>query len=414
MPIQYVFLHNHHVNNAPMKLHKTLVLAVTETLRNIFSEGMYADKAVEQALKKDSRFGSRDRRFIAENVYEMVRWWRLIRETAGKITDENYSQLFGTWMIMKDVPLPDWEEFSSLDASQIREQYKKAIAIRKFRESVPDWLDETGVKELGEATWEKEIHELNKEARVVLRVNTLKTKLSDLQANLLRSGIETEQDSLYPDALILMKRQNLQSKNEYQEGLFEVQDASSQLIAHFMEVLPGMNVIDACAGAGGKSLHIAAMMKNQGNIISMDIEERKLRELEKRANRGGAKIIKTQVINSGAIARLKNSADRLLLDVPCSGLGVIRRNPDAKWKLTPEFISEVKKTQQQIITEYSQMLKQGGILIYATCSILPSENENQVQLFLEKNKEFEFMEDRKVMPHEGFDGFYMAKLKKLS
>lgn len=397
-----------------MKLHKTLVNAVAETLRNIFSEGVYADRAVEQALKQNSRFGSRDRRFIAENVYGMVRSWRMINELAGPGKDgDHYVYLLGIWLAARGEELPGWAEFNSIDITAVKKRQEELMSVRKIRESVPDWLDELACNELGENCWEKELHELNKEAQVVLRVNTLKTDREKLRTLLNKSGIETAVNDLYPDALILVKRQHLQSLKEYQEGLFEIQDASSQLIAPFLELLPGMQVIDACAGAGGKSLHIAAMMKNKGSIISMDVEERKLKELEKRAARAGAKIIKTRTVNPQVIAQLKNTADRLLLDVPCSGLGVLRRNPDAKWKLNPEFIAQVKRTQQEIISNYSQMLRPGGILIYATCSILPGENDRQVKLFLENNEGFELTGDRKIMPSEGFDGFYMAKLRKL-
>ncbi|MBL7884868.1 MAG: class I SAM-dependent methyltransferase, partial [Bacteroidia bacterium] len=215
------------------------------------------------------------------------------------------------------------------------------------------------------------------------------------------------------DALKLVKRQNLQSLKEYQNGFFEIQDASSQLIAPFLDLNSGMTVIDACAGAGGKSLHIAALMKNAGNIISMDVEERKLIELERRAKRGGVKIIKTRLINEQTIHQLKNVADRLLLDVPCSGLGILKRNPDAKWKLNLDFITEIIKTQQHILSTYSSMLKLDGILVYATCSILPSENQHQVELFLKNHSDFTFMEDCKILAKDGFDGFYMAKLKKV-
>lgn len=195
---------------------------------------------------------------------------------------------------------------------------------------------------MGESVWTTEIAALNKEAKVVLRVNTLKTNRVQLHKLLEEQLIETSIVGDYYDALILNKRQSLQQIPEYKLGLFEIQDASSQLIAPFMDLKEGMTVIDACAGAGGKSLHIAAMLHNKGKIISMDVEERKLIELKKRADRGGVSIIKTQVINDATLHKLKNTADRLLLDVPCSGLGVIRRNPDAKWKLSLEFIDEVK------------------------------------------------------------------------
>ncbi len=394
-----------------MKFHKPLVQAVIATLQQIFNEGVYADKAVEQALKQSTRWGSRDRKFIAETVYEMVRWWRLITETSTNST--NYFHYFATWQIIKGNELPDWQEFSEIDKNKIIETTEQLKSIRKFRESIPDWLDELGSKELGEHVWEKELISLNKEAKVVLRVNTLQTSRNQLQRLLEEQLIETTIDTNYSDALILSKRQNLHHLKEYQQGLFEIQDASSQLIAPFLDLSSGMTVIDACAGAGGKSLHIASVMQNKGKIISMDVEERKLKELQKRADRAKTTTIQTQLITTDTINKFKNSADRLLLDVPCSGLGVLRRNPDAKWKLNLGFINEVKKTQQNILINYSQMLKQGGIMVYATCSILPSENQQQVEQFLNENKNtFEFIEDRKILPSEGYDGFYMAKLKR--
>ncbi|MFL5764371.1 MAG: RsmB/NOP family class I SAM-dependent RNA methyltransferase [Bacteroidia bacterium] len=391
-----------------MKLYRTLVNAVTDTLRKIFREGRHADKAVEEILKSNPRFGSRDRKFIAENVYGMVRWWRLLTETAG--TDENFLRLFAIWSVISGRELPDWEEFGEIDNEKILAKHSELLSVRKYRESVPDWLDEMACRELGEPVWTKELHALNQEAAVVLRVNELKTSVEQLQQMLAAKQVETKRTS--ECGLILLKRQNLQQLEEYKAGLFEIQDASSQLIAPFMELKSGMTVIDACAGAGGKSLHIAAMMKNQGRIISMDVEERKLAELERRAQRGGVSIIRTKIISDTSINQLNAKADRLLLDVPCSGLGVLKRNPDAKWKLTEQFISEIKRTQQEIISNYSEMLKPGGILVYATCSILPSENQQQVERFLDQKKNFEFIADRKIMPSEGFDGFYMAKIVK--
>ncbi len=195
-----------------------------------------------------------------------------------------------------------------------------------------------------------------------------------------------------------------------------MQDASSQLVGAALDVQPGMRVVDACAGAGGKTLHLAALMKNKGQIIAMDTEAWKLDNLKKRATRAGITIIEPRLIESSkTIKRLHNSADRLLLDVPCSGLGVLRRNPDAKWKLTHEFISTIKKTQQEILEGYSPIIKKDGVLIYSTCSILPSENTGQVNTFLKASEnQFVLQEEKKVFPSEsGFDGFYIAKIKRL-
>jgi 16S rRNA (cytosine967-C5)-methyltransferase len=220
----------------------------------------------------------------------------------------------------------------------------------------------------------------------------------------------------YKDALVLAKRQNIFQHPAFKEGLFEVQDASSQKVATALDVEPGMRVIDACAGAGGKSLHLAALMEDKGRVISMDVEAWKLQNTRLRARRNGISIIEPRPIEgTKTIKRLKESADRLLLDVPCSGLGVLKRNPDTKWKLSPESIEKVQAIQQDILQRYSTMLKPGGIMVYATCSILPSENQDQVNTFLESpaGKEFELIEDEKVLAQEsGFDGFYIAKLRK--
>ena len=178
-----------------------------------------------------------------------------------------------------------------------------------------------------------------------------------------------------------------------------------------------MRVVDACAGGGGKTLHLAALMQNKGRIIAMDTEGFKLDELKKRARRAGASNnIETRVIDSSkVIKRLENSADRVLLDAPCSGLGVIRRNPDAKWKLSLEFIEKVKIIQQTILNDYSTMLKVDGLMVYATCSILSSENEKQVEQFLRTHEgKFELQEQKSIMPSEGFDGFFMARMKRVA
>lgn len=400
-----------------MKLHRTLVQAVISTLQQIFEQGQFADKAVEQVLKQNVRWGSRDRRFIAETVYEMVRWRRYFNEILAIRKNDNladYYKLIAVKQLLDGEELPDWPEFKEIDKTKLLEKAEIVKQTRKYKESIPDWLDEIGSKELGEKIWGEELQALNSEAKVVLRVNELKTTRLQLQRLLGEQQVETWVMDDYPHALILQRRQHLHQLAEYKQGLFEIQDASSQLIAPFLDVKEGMQVIDACAGAGGKSLHLAAAMKNKGNILAMDVEERKLIELKKRSERAGISIIKTQTIQPDSIKKLSQTADRLLLDVPCSGLGVLRRNPDAKWKLNSDFLNKIKQTQQDILCNYATMLKDQGIMVYATCSILPSENQDQVAEFLKKNKNaFELIEDKKIMPSDGFDGFYMAKLKRV-
>ncbi|WP_299887615.1 RsmB/NOP family class I SAM-dependent RNA methyltransferase [uncultured Lacinutrix sp.] len=402
-----------------MRLHRNLCFATVDGLLLIFNEGQYADKVVQQLLKRDKRWGSRDRGFVAETTYDIVRWKRLYAEIAQvkePFSRDDIWRLFAVWATLKGIKLPDWKYFEGTPTRKIKGRFDELSKIRKIKESFADWMDALAAKELGEATWNKEAVALNQQADVILRVNTLKTTKEKLQAELFDLDIETEAIKGYPDALKLAQRGNVFTTEAFKKGFFEVQDASSQLVAEFLDVKGGMKVVDTCAGAGGKTLHIAALMENKGQVIAMDIYENKLKELKRRAKRNGAHNIEMRVIDSTKpIKKLYDKADRVLIDAPCSGLGVLRRNPDAKWKLQPEFIDKIKQTQQDILNSYSRMVKPGGKLVYATCSILPSENQEQVNNFLasENGKAFNFVKDKKILSHEsGFDGFYMALLEK--
>ncbi len=395
-----------------MKIYRNLSTAVVEGLHEIFVNKKYADKVIEKILKSNPKWGARDRRFIAETTYDIVRWYRLFLHVS-EAEEHDFWKLLGVWCLWNNTEFPDWAEFEGLNRKKIEARYNEVQQDRKIRESIPDWLDELGERELGK-DWDKELTALNEEAKVVLRVNTLKIDRKSLKTQLEEEEIETETPAEFPDALILEQRQNIFTRQQFKDGLFEVQDAGSQHIAPFLKVEPGQRVIDACAGGGGKTLHLASLMQNKGRIIALDTEAWKLEELKKRARRAGAGNIETRIIESSkTIKRLENSADRLLLDVPCSGVGVIKRNPDAKWKLSVDFIERVKELQQHILTDYSTMVKPGGLLVYSTCSLLPVENENQVQAFLDSHKDkFELLEEKWIKPSEGYDGFYMALIKR--
>lgn len=402
-----------------MRLHKNLCFAVIDGLNEIFNDGQYADKVIQNLLKRDKRWGSRDRAFIAETTYDIVRWKRLyaeIAEVKAPFDRDNLWRLFAVWATLRGIRLPDWKYFASTPSRKIKGRFDALSKTRTLRESIPDWLDTLGVEELGETIWTKELAALNTQADVILRVNTLKTTKEKLRAELFDIDIETEIIKGYPSALKLKKRNNVFLTTLFKNGMFEVQDASSQLVADFLNVEPGMRVVDTCAGAGGKALHLATLMENKGQIIALDLYANKLAELKRRAKRNGAHNIETRVIESTkTIKKLHNKADRVLIDAPCSGLGVLKRNPDAKWKLQPQFISEIKRTQQEILQQYSKIVKPGGQLVYATCSILPSENQKQIDVFLtsDHGKDFTFVKDAKILAHQsGFDGFYMALLKR--
>lgn len=393
-----------------MKLYKNLVNSIAETLHDIFVKNRYADKALEKLFKQNPKWGSRDRRFIAEGIYDIVRNYRLYSELAQ--SEKNFWFITAVWLVIKEIEIPQWQEFQHLDPDFILRTKEKLKTNLPVYESYPDWLWDLGTKELGKETWEKEAVSMNKLAPVVLRINTLKTNKSKFIEAFTSQGTLLKEIPGIENAVELVKRENIFQNNLFKEGWFEVQDAGSQKISAFVAPKQTDLVIDACAGAGGKSLHLAALMNNKGKIISMDIEDYKLEELKKRAKRAGAFNIEAKVIDDKTIQRYTEKADKVLLDVPCSGLGVIKRNPDAKWKLNSATIEKTKQLQQKILNQYSVMVKPGGNLIYSTCSILPSENKEQVALFIEGNPNFEFIKDLSILPSEGYDGFYMCELKR--
>lgn len=398
------------------KIYKNLIDAVVKITTSTILENRHADGVINYVLKTNPKWGARDRKFIGESSYDIIRHLRHLSYAAstGTQTEEQIRKVVMAYLFINRLIDEPMLEGSGLKKEKLLQRYEEGKQTRKIRESVPDWLDELGEQELG-ARWEKELVALNKQAEVIIRVNSLKTNKRYLTEKFAEQNISVKENATYPDALILEERKNIFLTDEFKKGYFEIQDASSQAVAYFAGVKPGMRVIDACAGAGGKSLHMAAQMKNKGKILSLDVEEKKLFELKKRAKRGGVSIIEPRLIDSSkVIKRLADSADVVLLDVPCSGLGVLRRNPDAKWKLKKERIEELVKIQSEILSSYSAMVKKGGLLVFVTCSILPSENENQIKQFLSNHGDsFELLESKSVSPSEsGFDGFFMAKLKR--
>jgi 16S rRNA (cytosine967-C5)-methyltransferase len=397
-------------------IHPHLVTSAVAALREIFHDGGYAEKVIEKNLKAHRKWGSRDRRFFAETVYEMVRWWRkcwFLLDEKPSYEPETLLRLWAAYQVMKKQELPAWPELRHFSIPSKR--LEEAQSLRVVRESVPDWFDEMGLKEFG-GQWDSILSSLNFPSTVDLRVNRLRADTSKVQAELRSEQIETEMISGVVDGLKLKERKNVFITKSYLVGHFEVQDRASQLVAPFLDVSPGMRVVDACAGAGGKSLHIAALMKNKGKLISMDIHEWKLKELRKRATRNGVDIIETKIIDSNKVfKRMEKTADRILLDVPCSGLGVLRRHPDTKWKLRAESFPKILALQESILQDYSQMTKVGGKLVYATCSFLHSENEQQIEKFLAGNPGWALEESLRINPDEGRgDGFFAARLVRQS
>ncbi|MDA8644323.1 RsmB/NOP family class I SAM-dependent RNA methyltransferase [Flavobacteriaceae bacterium] len=404
-----------------MKLHLNTAFGVVQGLEQILKEKKALRPTLNQLLKQNRKWGSRDRKWVGEGVLEIIRWQRKFSEMGAlDLKSEFYFwNLLGIWILSNKISLPKWDQFEELNLKEINLNLNPKTTPRKILQSLPDWLDSLGVEIFGKTTWEKEIQSLNTTAPLVLRVNTLKTTPKKLQSFLEKKyQIESAFISELPGALILKKHQKLTHTEPFKLGWFEIQDTNSQQVALFANPQPGMSVIDACAGAGGKTLHLAAIMQNKGKIIAMDPYEKKLEQLKARVKRNGVRIVLLE--NSGEddfLETKKGTADLVLIDAPCSGLGVLRRNPAAKWHMTPKRIEELVVLQQDILQTHATLVNKGGALVYATCSLLPDENQNQIQHFLNSDAGVGFQLDKEqtLLTHntQG-DGFYMAKMTKIS
>lgn len=397
--------------------HKNLLLGLHDILlENFFEPHKVAGHVLAKAFKNNKKWGKRDREVVATAFYDIIRWKnRLEFYMEEQLNSDNILKIIFTYLLWSKAEFKAFDEFSEFNREAIQKKIESPEFPNKAIEhAFPQWLLKTLEKELGD-NWEKEALALNEQAPTILRVNTLKTNLNELSSSLREQHLTPSPIVGYPHAILLSEKKDVRRLETFKKGWFEIQDASSQLVAPFLGVKEDHFVVDACAGAGGKTLHLAAEMKNLGNILALDIYAWKLKELKNRAERADAHNIATQVIKSPKdIEALHHTADRLLIDAPCSGLGVLKRNPDSKWKLSEAFLDEIRATQANILQSYSKILKVGGQLVYATCSILPSENTQQIQRFLAQNQNFSLVREQSILPSDGYDGFYMALLKRLS
>lgn len=392
-----------------MKMHRILAEAASGIAKSVFREHKVLDHELATAFEENPKWGKRDRAFIAETVFEVVRWKRAL---SFLVDSEEITALCAAQWVRMGHDLPDWWCYKGCRPGEIQaREAGLALQPRAVRESIPDWIDALGSNELG-AAWDAEIAALNQRAPVFLRVNTLRATRPEAIAWLDSHGVASTVVPGLPDALVLDPGKAL-PKTLRLDGRVEIQDAGSQLIAPLLDPQQDERIIDACSGAGGKSLHLAALMNKQGRVYAMDIDVKKLAELARRAKRAGAaKCINSKAINATTPTDFAGVADRLLIDAPCSGLGTLRRQPDLKWRLKPAALDRVRAIQKQLLADYTAMLKPGGRLVYATCSILPSENRAAVDDLLDRGG-FKLLEERPVSPSAtGFDGFYAAALVK--
>lgn len=280
--------------------------------------------------------------------------------------------------------------------------------------SHPAWLIDKWEKELGVEETYLLCERNNKPMSLSFRVNTLKTDIEDIENFLLRNGINIERGRLSKNSLILKEGAVELLSSLEEEGKIFIQSEASMVVVEKLDLHSGMKVLDGCSGYGGKTIYIGELIGNNGEIIAIDKSKEKLDVLKKIADRHGVSIIKTIHSRLEDVTIEKTDyVDRILLDVPCSGLGTLSRRPEIKWRLKPGEISKLASAQRKILEAGSKFLKSGGILVYSACTISREETYDIIKSFLEKNREFDLIEEVQFLPHrDGVEGFYIAKLKK--
>ncbi len=305
---------------------------------------------------------------------------------------------------------------------------EERLAIRR---SYPVWLIKRWLSELGHEETEAFCAASNKIPPVSIRVNTLKTTVEQMAASLRDLGFTVESGYLTPEALHLKSvRTDLSSLPSYKRGEYLVQDEASQIVSHLVQPQPGEWVLDCCAGLGAKSTHLAQLMENQGKITAVDNQGWKLSRLMENAQRMLLSCIEPLEMDVNELSSVQGPFDRILLDSPCTGLGVLRRNPDIKWKVRPKDFHRLHLVQKQMLDKVALLLKPGGVLVYATCTFSTEENETTLETFLNKHPQFYLESARPYLPtgcgntvnragafqtwphRHGVDGFFAARLRR--
>jgi len=389
------------------------VAATIELLDEIVSHAERPADLVANAYFRTRRYiGGGDRRAVSDRVWGILRRWGQLRwwlkrtsHPADRTNALPRGIVTADLMVVERLALGDVE--AMFDGGRYRPQPLADDERRALRQmeghslshpEQPDWVrlnvQEWVAPHLKEAygdAWGREIAALENAPPVDLRVNRLKATVAEARAALAREGIETEPMRFAPDGLRLKRRLSVVAGEAFQSGLIEVQDEGSQLVAGLVDAQPGMQIADYCAGAGGKTLAIAAGMNNKGRVVAMDVLASRLDRSAQRLRRAGAHNVERRALDGDNRKWLKRQAgafDRVLVDAPCTGTGTWRRNPDGRWTLRPEDLAELVPKQAAILDAAARLVKPGGGLVYATCSVLPAENERQIEAFLERHPEF--------------------------
>ena len=424
--------------------------AVIEILEELAEAAGPAERTVTAYSRSRRYIGSKDRRAISDLVYGILRarlrldWWLArygYRERSARMETLAYLRLSQKCSQSEIAGLFDGAGYGPEKLTKPEEAWLTDLAAAELdhpdqpawvRDEVFAWLHEKLEARFGDDL-AMEMAALRREAEVVLRVNGLKGERTSAREALAEEGIETRETELSPLGMRVEGRRALQATKAFREGLVEVQDEGSQLIALLSDARPGMAVADFCAGAGGKTLALAALMENEGRLVALDVDAARLQKAQPRYARAGTTLVEPRALpDPDWLAASAGRFDRVLVDAPCSGSGVWRRQPDARLTLTPERLAGYRRVQQEVLRDAAKLVKPGGRLIYATCSLLPEENEAQIARFLQSHPAFVQMSVAEVWkqllpgancpaegPHllltprrHGSDGFFLSLLER--
>lgn len=423
--------------------------ACLEAYGSVRREGRLADRALDFTLRHKRHLYSSERRAVAERVYSLLRRQRTVDFLLEHVK-KGFDRLSGTQQDLLRLGAgrllegdPPGEVSRALGLPQELSTLQRLLSARSQLEalseplrlalsaSLPDFFAKRLLEELGQEAYTA-AEAMNVRGPLCARANPLKGSREELIARLTEEGVEARPTELSPFGVVLETRLNAFSLTSFREGLFELQDEGSQLLGMLVDA-PPTKVVDACAGAGGKSLQLAAQMKNRGELFALDVDEGRLEELKRRARRAGVHNVRIRVLPEAAavgaaLEDLTGKADRVLVDAPCSGTGTFRRKPDARYRLTENDLAMHAARQLELLGRFCSLVKPGGRLIYGTCSVLREENEAVVERFLADHPEYSVRPAQELLgpelgarvceggflrlwPHRhGTDGFFGAVL----
>ncbi len=405
-------------------MHPALLLqACTDLVAQVLRFDHPADAVVARFYREHKSLGPRERGTLTETVFAVLRKKQLFEHLAPSGSGAKARRMailgFQSPRAFLDGALADQEK-AWLDACG---RVRADELMERHRHNLPDWLAQRLKEELADDFWPL-AESLNEAAGLDLRVNTFKAKRVEVQEALSRAGIESTATPFSPWGLRLAGKPQLTRLDSYLKGEFEVQDEGSQLLSMLVDARRGEMVVDFCAGAGGKTLALGAAMRSTGRLYAFDTSAHRLDALKPRLARSGLSNVHPVAISherDERIKRLAGKIDRVLVDAPCSGLGTLRRNPDLKWRQSAEVVAQMAMTQVAIVQGAARLLKPGGRLVYATCSLLRQENEDIASSFSAANPDFESLhacnilsdlgvENAKTLCHDGLDGVSYLRL----